>query len=194
MITETKVIHSPECRCLSWKPVVAGALVAIGLTFLLNLFSVAIGLTAYSTSSEGVETLALGGLIGTGIGIVASMFAAGWIAGYLGRSYCNLRHIGAIYGFLTWCLALIVSVFVAMQAHEYVHFYADFISGAANSFQLPNAGPAAAAAAVTATATNLSTNNLIISTYIIFILFFLSAFACSLGGHCGMRHKYNENL
>src|ERR1700722_7871136 len=104
---DNRIMHGTDCKCLSWKPIFAGALTAIGLSFLLNLFSVAIGLTAYTTSSEGVETMAFGGLLGTAIGVIAAMFAAGWVSGYLGQRYCVQRHVGCMYGFLTWCVALI---------------------------------------------------------------------------------------
>ncbi len=174
--------HAKECKCLSWKPIFAGALVAIGLTFLLNLFSVAIGLTAFTTSSEGVESLALGGLLGTSIGIVASMFASGWVAGYLGQPHCTKRHLGALYGFLTWCLALLVSVFLVSHIEQYVTFYGHFLSGTTAELQMNAATPAGNATA------HMATKSLVISTYIIFCLFFLSAFASSLGGHLGMRY------
>lgn len=188
MISETKVNsnHCVDCKCLSWKPIFAGALVAIGLTFLLNLFSVAIGLTAYTTNSEGIETLAFGGLVGTSIGIISSMFASGWIAGYLGRSYCSVRHLGAVYGFLTWCLALIIAIFLMTHAQEYITYYGHFISGTANTYTM-----ASNTAAATVT-TNLPEKTLVISTYILFTIFFLGAFACSIGGHCGMRYSYKD--
>jgi hypothetical protein len=176
-------VHATECHCFTWKPVVAGALVAIGLSFLLNLFSVAIGLTAFSTNSDGVETLAFSGLIATAIGIVASMFAAGWITGYLGQRYCAKRHLGALYGFLAWCLALIITIFLAAHVQEYLSFYGHFLSGTTDV--VVNT-PAAKNVAVATT--NMETKTLAISAYIVFGLFFLSAFAASLGGHCGMRH------
>lgn len=188
MTTETIMVHSVECKCLSWKPIFAGALVAIGLTFLLNLFSVAIGLTAFTTGSDGVEKLALSGLIATSIGVVASMFAAGWLTGYLGKHYCTKRHLGALYGFLAWCVALIIAIFLASHAQEYVRFYGHFISG--TTVQMAGS---TVAGTVTASA-ELSPNTLVISTYIIFILFFLSAFSCSLGGHAGMRHRCKEEI
>lgn len=187
---ETITVHSNECKCLSWKPIIAGALVAVGLTFLLNLFSVAISLNAFTTSTEGGEKLVLGGLIGTGIGVIAAMFAAGWLTGYLGKHYCTKRHLGALYGFLAWCVALIITIFLASHAQEYVTFYGHFISGTANTVQVASSS---AAGAITATS-ELSPKSLVISTYIIFILFFLSAFSCSLGGHCGMRHKCKHNI
>jgi hypothetical protein len=183
MIINENIVHSNECHCFSWKPIIAGALVAIGFTFLLNLFSVAIGLTAFSTNSDGVETLAFGGLIATAIGIIASMFAAGWLAGYLSQRHCTRRHLGALYGFLVWCLALIITIFLAGHVQQYISFYGHFLSGTTD--MVVNASPEKAVAAVQ---TNMHTKTLAISTYVIFILFFLSAFASSLGGHCGARH------
>lgn len=189
MISHDNKIHIDTCRCLGWTPVIAGAFVAVGFTFLLHLFSVAIGLTAYTTTSDGVETLAFGGLLGTCIGILASMFAAGWLAGYLGKSYCNKRHLGSLYGFLTWCVALVIAIFLTRHAHEYVSFYGHFISGTADAF-LTNNGTSTNVVALA----NTQTNQLVISTYVLFSLFFLSAFASSLGGHCGMRHVCKNEM
>lgn len=180
MITEQTTIHPHDCKCLSWKPIIAGALTAIGLSFLLNLFSVAIGLTAYTTNSQGVENLAFAGLIATALGIVASMFASGWIAGYLGHRHCNKRHLGALYGFFAWCIALIVMVFLAEPIHTYIITYTHILSGT------PIGNPAAANAMPLSPAP--TTNSVVISAYIVFVLFFLSAFASSFGGHCGMRY------
>lgn len=177
-------MHGNECKCLAWRPIFAGALVAIGLSFLLNLFSVAIGVTAFTTNSEGVENLAFGGLLATGIGIVVSMFAAGWLTGYLSQRHCSKRHLGALYGFLAWCVALIVVTFIASHIQQYVSYYGHFLSGTSEVVQITNNGGGAA----TVTATNLTPKGVVISAYVIFSLFFLSAFACCLGGHCGMRY------
>ena len=177
--------HATECTCLSWKPIIAGALVAIGLSFLLNLFSVAIGLTVFTTNSEGVQILVFSGLIACCIGIVTSMFASGWITGYLGQRHCNKRHLGALYGFLAWCVALIVTIFIATQVQQYVSFYGNFLSGSNAAIQVSHS---AAPLDNVVTTASMPANNLVISTYILFSLFFLSAFACSLGGHCGMRY------
>lgn len=179
------MMHSNDCKCFSWKPVLAGALTAIGLTFLLNLFSVAIGLTAYTTSSDGVESLAMGGLLGTAIGIVASMFASGWLAGYLGQRYCSKGHLGAFYGFLAWCVALIAGVFLAAHMQQYISFYNHFISGTSADTV---ASVVVANKKAIAVIQNIQVNKLVISTYVLFILFFLSALASSLGGDLGMRY------
>lgn len=187
MMSKTNLVHSSDCKCLSWRPIIAGALVAIGLTFLLNLFLVAMGVTAFSVNEEGTEALALMGLVATSFGIIASMFAAGWVTGYLGRTHCTKRHLGALYGFLAWCLALIVTIFLMTHVQQYISFYGHFISGRADSFQI-SSGVASAAT----TLKTLPPKTLVISTYIIFVLFFLSAFSCSLGGHCGMCYKCRE--
>jgi hypothetical protein len=181
MINQDNVLHTIECKCFSWKPIIAGALTAIGLSFLLNLFSIAISLNAFTTNEQGVENLALGGLIATELGVIVAMFASGWIAGYLGNRYCTKRHLGALYGFLTWCVALIITIFLAVYIQNYINFYTHFISGTTASL------------AVTSTGTKLAipahmASQVVISAYIVFSLFFLSAFACSLGGHCGMRY------
>jgi hypothetical protein len=176
MNVQIEKLHSTECKCFSWSPIIAGAIMIVGLSFLLNLFSVAIGLTAFTTDSQGVENLAFGGLIATALGIIAVMFGSGWVTGYLGNRHCIKGHLGALYGFLAWCLALILTLLLAMPIKHYIVFYTHFISGSAMS-SIAKAAPAISA----------SPNQIMISTYIVFCLFFLSAFACSLGGHCGMR-------
>jgi hypothetical protein len=93
------------------------------------------------------------------------------------------RDLGAVYGFLAWCLALIITIFLASHAKDYISFYGHFISGTASAVQVTSNS---AVGTVTA---QMPADAVVISTYIIFTLFFLSAFTCSLGGHCGMRSR-----
>lgn len=197
---ENKSICMQACQ-LAWRPIIAGAVVSIGLSFLLNLFSVAIGLTVFTTDSAGIEALALGGLVATALGIVVSMFASGWIAGYLGRSYCSGRHLGALYGFLAWVLALIMLIFLASYEQKYISFYANTISDNTHAMVEMNhfaEKPATAnmkSPAVTMKANESdATRAVVVSSYILFSLFFLSAFASSLGGHAGMRYHYKKDM
>ena len=176
-------------KCIGWGAILAGALVAVGLTFLLNLFSVAIGLKAFSADTNGEQILVFGGLLGTSIGMVAAMFASGWLTGYLSRPHCEKRHIGALYGFLAWCVALIIGILLTGYVQQYLSFYGQFLSGNAGVIQISNTASGNSASVAVS---NVSDNALVISTYIIFSLFFLSAFASSLGGHLGMRHRCNE--
>lgn len=188
-MTNCRDDHLNECKCFVWTPVIVGAFAAIGFSFLLNLFSVAIGLTAFKTNSQGIENLALGGLVATALGIIVSMFAAGWLAGYLGNRYCTKRHIGALYGFMAWCLALIITIYIGNQLTQYIASYTYFISGYTTMYPMANAHNEIAAVGNVTKA-----EAAMISTYVVFALFFLSAFACSLGGHCGMRHKHCSSM
>ncbi|MCD6039982.1 MAG: hypothetical protein K0S27_1382 [Gammaproteobacteria bacterium] len=190
-MSNENITHTNECQCLAWKPIFAGALVATGLAFLLNLFSTAIGLTAFTINSEGAESIVLGGLLGAGVAMVVSLFAAGWLTGYLGQRHCNKRHLGALYGFLAWCLALIFAIFLASHAQEYLSFYGHFLSGTTDIIQ---ANPVTSSSHLAVAVSDVSAKKLVISTYIIFSLFFLGAFACSLGGHCGMRYVCKKDV
>lgn len=175
--------HTDDCRCISGRPIIVGALVAVGLSFILNLFSVAIGVTSYHTNNEGIQNLLIGGLLATAIGVIAVMFASGWLTGYLSQRQCGKRHLGALYGFLTWCVALILISLLASSLQNYVAFYTNFISG--------NMGTPMATDAMRSVAKSPE-NALVLSTYILFVLFFLSAFACSLGGHAGARYHSHD--
>ncbi len=177
--------HSMMChfRRVSWTAIIVGALVGIGTSFLLNLFSIAIGLSMVTTSKEGMATVAIGGFIGLLIGSIASMFAAGYTAGYLGRPYCVKRHLGCLYGFTTWCLALVLTGLLAANLGHYMSVYANFITHPSAVAFMSNSGvPAVAVSTDTAT----TANNLGMSGLLIFVLFFAGAFASVLGGHCGM--------
>ena len=118
------------CCCgkkkISWSAIIVGGLVGVGLNFLLNLFALGIGLTAFSTTSEGTATFMIGGFIGLAISAIVAMFVAGMIAGCLGRPCaCTMTssstmgnnpsamgmkkwsNIGELYGFVTWCVVLV---------------------------------------------------------------------------------------
>ncbi|MDQ2994486.1 MAG: hypothetical protein M3R00_06020, partial [Pseudomonadota bacterium] len=110
IVTERKGMgQCHKCfESLSWTGVVAGALVATGLSFLLTLFDAGIGLTAIDHTERGITTVVVGGLIGMLIGAIVTMFIAGCVAGYVGRTYSWNRHSGVLQGFLAWCLALVI--------------------------------------------------------------------------------------
>jgi hypothetical protein len=199
MLNEQKVKGC--CRSLSWTAVFAGALVGVGLGFILSLFSVAIGLSAYSSTTDGAMTIAVGGLIGIAIGVIASMFASGYVAGYLDRpkcvnDECPKRQSGALNGFVAWCLALIISVSIAPHLHHYVTVYSNFVSNpnSVSSFTMEKPGSALDAAAAangnTAPASDeaavVPASTTAKSAFLIFVLFILGALSSAFGGHFGM--------
>src|SRR5262245_61097816 len=105
--------------CFSWRAVLAGALVAVGLSFLLNLFSLAIGLTAFNVK-DGALSLAIGGFIGMLIGVIAIMFFAGWVSGYLARHPNHDPRFGVFYGLAAWCLGLVITLILASQISQFI--------------------------------------------------------------------------
>lgn len=190
--------HLSMCfrKHVSWTAIIVGALVGVGLSFLLNLFSIAIGLS-FVTTKEGVAVLAVGGFIGLAIGIIVSMFVAGFSAGYLGRPFCMKRNLGVLYGFTTWSLILILTVLLTASMGRYITSYSDFVTNPTivvetTDKQVTSTGKASSSAAIN-TETQIIANRLGMSALFVFALFFISAFSCCLGGHCGMTCRCEED-
>lgn len=201
MITEQQGTHehihmSCRVKCLSWTAVFAGALTGVGLAFLLNLFSMAISISAFSINKQGAVIVAVGGVIAAAIGVIVAMFMAGLVAGYLGRPYCYKRNLGVLYGFTAWCLALLMMVFIAMPMQRYVSIYTHFMTSPSMTEVAEVATvkmmPAITGNASPAKVTAVVINNpqvpaaLAIDVFVVFILFFLGALASCFGGHYGM--------
>ncbi|HAF88143.1 MAG: hypothetical protein CMF38_01300 [Legionellaceae bacterium] len=130
MINDTHIANSPNLtplKRISWSAIFIGAFIGLGLSFLLNLFSVAIGLTVFTQTDTNANVLAWGGYIAFLIGIIVAMLAAGYAAGYLGRLYCPKRNLGIVYGFTTWTVSLIFMVIMAAQLSSYVMSYGQFM-------------------------------------------------------------------
>ena len=194
----TQQLSSYMCNLkrISWTAVIVGALVGIGLSFLLNLFSIAIGLSIVTTTQAGMVSLAIGGFLGLLIGTLISMFTAGFAAGYLGRPYCVKRNLGVVYGFTTWCLALVLTALLTSHIGHYAAAYSSFITHPTsivdvNNTTMPTAHQATTSAKISAASGNVeaATNNLGISSFLVFVLFFVGALASCFGGHFGMYSK-----
>lgn len=195
-MNDVSMHHHCHVKCMSWTALIVGALVGIGLSFLLNLFSVAIGLSAFTLSQDGLVTLAIGGFIGLLIGGIVSMFVAGFTAGYLGRPYCAKRNLGVVYGFGTWCLMLILSVFLTAPLGRFVSNYTAAVANNQKVTEIivtkmPNneAGVQASThngATQVAVDPEKAANSMGMAAFIIFVIFFIGALACCFGGHAGM--------
>jgi MFS family permease len=196
--TQTTYVHNHcSIKCISWSAVLVGGLIGIGLSFLLNLFSVAIGLTAFTTAEDGATAFAVGGFLGFVIGAIVSMFAAGWVAGYLGRPYCNGCNLGALYGFVAWCITFILGVMLSAPIGNFVSSNSGFLSNHQANLvdytknRVGQRVAASASADETANAGNVqeSINDMGKAGLALFALFFLGAFASCVGGHCGMNSR-----
>lgn len=210
----TDLDHRHLCwaKCISWSAVLSGALVAIGLGFLLNLFGLAIGLSAFTTDKEGMAALAIGGYIGLLIGAVITMYIAGWVAAYLGRHYYrNLnyfnRRIGAVYGFVTWAAALIIMVIIAAQINDYIATYqstlarpnsvlADRSDQTARSATMAGGKAAQDRAASAMPGDNVQEKQARLAgmtLFSMFLLFFVGAISATFGGIYGFIPRDEED-
>ncbi len=181
---------------ISWSAIFAGALVGVGLGFLLNLFGIAIGLSAFSMTDQGVVSLAAGGLLGLIIATVVAMYFSGYTAGYLGRLYVPKRNMGIIYGFATWSATLLLTVVLTTHIGSYVDSYTTTVTH--NSVQVSQLK---AVSEKTSHASDeekqkivtvkQATGGIAVGAFIVFSLFFVGAFASCVGAHHGMvsRHK-----
>jgi hypothetical protein len=175
--------HYCGIKCLSWSSIIAGALVAIGLSFLLNLFSTAIGLSIYKVSPEGVSKLAVGGMLAFAIGIIATMFFSGWVAGYFGRSHCDKKCCGALYGLTTWCLALILMIMLMLPFSRFVTSYTNYLSHTQMSTTISSKINETSSVTIQSEA---DVGDLSKGAFVLFLLFFLGALASTCGGHVGV--------
>lgn len=204
IITEERHYHRHAHKRISWTAIFIGALVALGLGFLLNLFGLAIGLSAFTLNDTGANVIAIGGLLGILIGVIVSMLAAGYTAGYLGRLYCPKRNLGIVYGFSTWTLALILSALITAPLSQHVSTFtknnvtSPSVSVTTDNSKNANNNLTSASVESTSTPTaqnpnqktiniNAPTETLAWGAFSIFLLFFLSAFFCCLGACWGMN-------
>ncbi|MFA5960984.1 MAG: hypothetical protein WC785_10775 [Tatlockia sp.] len=209
MIHETVVTQETGCRHfhrgISWGAIILGALVAVGLSFLLNLFSLAIGISAFTLNQTGANVAAIGSLLGILIGVIVSMLVAGYTAGYFAHFQCHKRNLGIVYGFATWVLALIFSAALAAPMGGYVASYTNNAAPNVNvSTKHPGTAPAVSVE-TTSTSTakesnkktvNVQTNAGTIAwgVFSIFMLFFIGAFSSCLGGIWGMHCKRDDDI
>ena len=189
-----------DSKSIPWGAILIGTVVAIGLSFLFNLFCTSIGLSVIPTSKEGGTALAIGGLIGLLISIIVTMFLAGMTTGYLARSFCLTSKAGILYGFITWSLALILTVILSMQMIQFITSYTDYIYGrspAANavnnatSLSMNHMNNLSDSSPNTTEDAKKMSNNVKYGAFIIFILFLSGALSSCIGGYFGVGfNKY----
>lgn len=199
--------HHHHChhRAISWSAVITGALIGVGLGFLLNLFSVSIGLSAFTTSTDGLSTLAVGGFIGMLIGVIATMFVSGWVAGYLGQPYCGDKNLGVLYGFTAWCLSLVLAVLLAANFAHFVTNYAAAVSNhpttnvnmtSDTTAPMVSENKKETGDSVVTVNTEKAANAIGATAFVTFILFFIGALSSCFGGFsgCEARRKCQDGM
>ncbi len=186
--------HS-TCRTrISWSAIATGALVGIGLSFLLNLFGMTIGLSAFSMTEDGLASLAIGGLLGLIVSVILSHFLGGFTAGHLGRLYVPKRNMGIAYGFTTWTVTILLTAAITTHVGNYVNTYTSSVTRSTfvvpqEAPATPNAAPAANQAEqqkITLITSKEVSGGMAIGAFIVFTLFFLGALSSCIGAHFGM--------
>lgn len=192
-------------KCISWSAVLTGALIGIGISFIFNLFALAIGLTAFANTTAGPKSLAIGGMIGLVIIAIFSMGTGGWVAGYLGRPKSLHRDMGVIYGFTAWCVALLLTVLLSGHFGKFISYNLSALQNPSynisNVYQRDRAmNPNAISDVTNTNATNIqiaqgqgvvntqdAAKALAKSSFLSFVIFFIGALASCIGGHWGSR-------
>lgn len=199
MVGDSHLYH--RFKHISWSAIIVGALVGIGLNFLFNLFCASIGLAVITTTKDGATALAIGGFIGLLISVIVAMFVAGMTAGYLARPFCFKRNLGVLYGFTTWSFALVLTVFFAAHMSHFVTSYTNYIYNRPATVNVVNNDTSPAVSGTTQTNpadvtvnTQKAVNDVGYAAFLVFVLFFVGALSCSLGGHCGMGCKGKDDM
>jgi hypothetical protein len=178
----------------SWSAVFAGALVGTGLAFLFNLLSLGIGLTSTTQTVRGVETLAIVGLIWLFIGSYIIFFIAGWVTGKIIRKFTMSPRSGALHGFVTWVLALLISVFLMGQISKSSPTIITAMHTDHSSMTSPTATetynnmPSNPHAIAVTPATEMALHTAGIATLSTFFIIFAGALGSTLGGFYAIKY------
>jgi len=182
---------------LSWSAILAGAFIGLGISFLFNLFNISIGLSLIASNPEGLERLAISGFLGMLIGTVVSTFVTGFIAGYLGPDGDEQGKSGVIYGFLAWCIALILMVTFTANMGTYVEAYSHGNTvappqTAQMNYSYSQSDEGSESGALSPKNVEMR-KELGTGSFLIFTLFFVGALTSCFGGYsgtCCKKHKY----
>lgn len=220
-----KRLHEFECRSkryftkhISWSAIIVATLIGLGISFLLNLFALSIGVTAFVHTATSPQTIAIGGLIALIIIAIASMGTLGWVAGFLGAkntkcccpSSCNSEsncNIGCLYGFTAWCLALILAIFMSSSVGKFITNSMAIVNNPTTIIETDNRLTQNVLTTKSINA-NQNTNqkavvvneeeaakSLAVSAFVTFVLLFIGALSATIAGHCAFNRclkKHSE--
>lgn len=96
-VVQTEDLYPVGSR-ISWGPILAGAMLALALYFLLALLGAAVGLSVSDNTT--VDTMATGAAIWAVLTTVVSLFAGGYIASQLAVGENKTE--AAVYGLIVW--------------------------------------------------------------------------------------------
>lgn len=178
-------------KSMSWGAILTGALVALGLTFLFNLLTIAVGLSLFTQNADGAKALTFAGYAWVLIGGYIILFISGWVAGRLIHHHCRLHWCnGVLHGFVTWTFYLILSMLVLahMATPASVSLLrTTFVS--VTEYDQPTPQERAAASSTT---TETKAHRAGLAALGSFFIFLVGAFGCSAGAAYGIRECRKE--
>jgi len=188
-------------HCFSWSAVIVGALAGIGVSFLLNLLTVALGLSSFAQTATSAQVFSLGGFTVLTLVSILSMSTLGWIAGYMGASFninaeiaANNTTYGYLYGFIAWSLALILTMFLSAHIGNFISYGVSTLSNPTTATQEYEAGNSIASNSITddesiwddgAVESPIAEKTETVALFVMFSLFFIGALSATIAGHHG---------
>ena len=205
---KAEVCHENKSK-FYWSAVIVGTLVGIGVSFLLNLFAIAIGVSAF-IYTDAAQTFAIGGFIALIIIAIVSMGSLGWVSGYLGSktATCHSHNAqtddkphcpsGCLYGFTAWCLALILTIFLSAHVGKFISFnrmaliHPNYIVDMQQNFESRpfeiNRSSSDNNASIKNNVTpEEAAKTFALTTFVTFILFLIGALSAIIAGHCAFN-------
>lgn len=178
---------------ISWTAIFSGAVIGVGLNFLLNLLTLGLALSCFSIALSGKTEFSLVGFLCFCVSAMIAMFTTGWIAGKLTPRVLLHPAWGILYGFLAWSVLLIITIILITNMIQYTAFHSNFSSNLTAIKITNNAPMLTQTVADTITNSPLSINVelgkkvIILNALLTFILFFLGGLSSCLGGYLGYR-------
>lgn len=184
-------------KTIALEAVFTGAVIMIGLNFLLFLLTLGLDISIYPVSTNGKIAFALGSFLFLAIATIIIMFVGGWVAGYLGRPYTKKRNTGEIYGFSAWALALIITIVLTSQSTQFITNSSYVINRDIPIRAMAVIKNTAMENAAVGTSANLEKTDAQTLMQISFAMFFLAAIgglSAAFGGRAGMQYKRKEEF
>ncbi len=97
---------------VSWGAILAGAMVALAVFYLLSLLGAAIGISMTGTNWE--ERLGVGAVVWATLSVLIALFLGGWVASQLAVGENKLE--AAIYGVILWGTVFTVLLALSLNA------------------------------------------------------------------------------
>lgn len=140
---ETTTLLPSRIKRISWGAIVAGVVIALVMQIALNLLGLSIGVNTINPATEAQPVdpaLGTGAVIWIAASTLLSLFAGGWVAGYLSGLADDMA--GVLHGLVVWGIVSLLTLFVLTNS------VANIATGIINAMGTAVTGAAQGVAAV----------------------------------------------